>query len=325
MAFANYNESAWNMKGNTLELEDYINKFKNLKSNKVHMFKRWLNGSRYVLLWGNSKTINFTSDWSLRSYKSENPSREIEACIDIKNNTLTIFDLNILEKGANVFGYKFSWNVTVSHHWGTNTLYEGTKHEIKGAKRCTELKSKNQKDFPYAWNGMKIDLGTYKVINKPPQEVKDKLDYWKEVTRIQRNASSRARRANLRALERLDIYRNTGNINDIEMEDAFRLFNVSERREVIDAFGMDTILANCESEVLDKDVVDDRPYEVVRVKVEDKTMPDGSRWCNYLRMVNPSTSEIHFEGVPNTQSTVQTALSWRDGDAGAYVKPIVLT
>jgi hypothetical protein len=42
-------------------------------------------------------------------------------------------------------------------------------------------------------------------------------------------------------------------------------------------------------------------------------------------MVNPSTSEIHFEGVPNTQSTVQTALSWRDGDAGAYVKPIVLT
>ena len=69
------------------------------------------------------------------------------------------------------------------------------------------------------------------------------MDYWKEVTRIQRNASARARRANLKALERLDIYRNTGNINDIEMEDAFRLFNVSERREVIDAFG----LHNCEA------------------------------------------------------------------------------
>jgi hypothetical protein len=319
MAFANYNERPWNV--TNIELLDYVDKFKNLKSNKTHMFKRWLNGSRFVLLWGNNKTINFTSDWSLKSNKSEDPSREIEACIDIKNNTLTIFDVNILEQGANVFGNHFSGYITVSHHWGTRTLYEGTKHEIKGA----ELKSKKQKDFPYAWRGMKFDLDTYKVINDPPKEIRQKMDYWKEVTRIQRNASSRARRANLKALERLDIYRNTGNINDIEMKDAFRLFNVSERREVIDAFGMDTILASCESEVLDLDKVDNRPYEVVRVKVEDKTMPDGSRWCNYLRMVNPSTSEVHFEGVPNTQNTVQTALSWRDGDEGAYVKPIVLT
>jgi hypothetical protein len=323
MAFANYNERPWNV--TNIELLDYVDKFKNLKSNKTHMFKRWLNGSRFVLLWGNNKTINFTSDWSLKSNKSEDPSREIEACIDIKNNTLTIFDVNILEQGANVFGNHFSGYITVSHHWGTRTLYEGTKHEIKGAQSCAELKSKNQKDFPYAWRGMKFDLDTYKVINDPPKEIRQKMDYWKEVTRIQRNASSRARRANLKALERLDIYRNTGNINDIEMKDAFRLFNVSERREVIDAFGMDTILASCESEVLDLDKVDNRPYEVVRVKVEDKTMPDGSRWCNYLRMVNPSTSEVHFEGVPNTQNTVQTALSWRDGDEGAYVKPIVLT
>jgi hypothetical protein len=41
-------------------------------------------------------------------------------------------------------------------------------------------------------------------------------------------------------------------------------------------------------------------------------------------MVNPSTSEIHFEGIPNTESTVIDALKWRDGDY-EYVKPIVLT
>jgi hypothetical protein len=98
MAFANYNERPWNV--TNIELLDYVDKFKNLKSNKTHMFKRWLNGSRFVLLWGNNKTINFTSDWSLKSNKSEDPSREIEACIDIKNNTLTIFDVNILEQGA---------------------------------------------------------------------------------------------------------------------------------------------------------------------------------------------------------------------------------
>ena len=325
MAFANFDRHAWNLKGNNIELQDYINKFSNLKSNKVHMFRRWLNGSRYVLLWGNKKTLNFTSDWSLRSRAEQSPNRSIDASINIKTNTLTVFDIEILEQGANVFCDKFSSNITISRHWGTRPLYENTKYEKKGAKSVTELKNNQHKKDVYAWSGMKIDLDTYKVINKPPKEVKDRLEYWKEITRIQRNASARARRANFRALERLDIYRNTGNINDIEMEDAFRLFNVSERREVIDAFGMDTILANCESEVLNKDTVDDRPYEVVRVKVEDKTMPDGSRWCNYLRMVNPSTSEIHFEGVPNTQNTVQNALMWRDGDKETYVKPIVLT
>jgi len=323
MGFANYNERAWNVRD--LELQDYVDKFKNLKSNKTHMFKRWLNGSRYVLLWGNNKTINFTSDWSLKSDKSDDPSRTTEASIDLKTNILTVFDIGLLEQGANVFGHKFSYNITITYHWGTNTLYEGTKHEIKSAKHCAELKSKKQKDFPYAWRGMKFDLDTYKVINDPPKKVRQKMDYWKEVTRIQRNASARARRANLKALERLDIYRNTGNINDIEMEDAFRLFNVSERREVIDAFGMDSILANCETKVLNKDEIDGRPYEVVKVKVEDKTFPDGARWCNYLRMVNPSTSEIHFEGIPNTENTVKKALMWRDGDTENYVKPIVLT
>ena len=93
MGFANYNERAWNVRD--LELQDYVDKFKNLKSNKTHMFKRWLNGSRFVLLWGNNKTINFTSDWSLKSDKSEDPSREIEACIDIKTNTLTVFDIGL--------------------------------------------------------------------------------------------------------------------------------------------------------------------------------------------------------------------------------------
>tara|TARA_R100001594_G_scaffold77860_3_gene112418 strand:+ start:14030 stop:15007 length:978 start_codon:yes stop_codon:yes gene_type:complete len=325
MAWANYDHRTWypENRNKEHELADYIHGFQTLNNNDIHMLKRYLNGSRWVLFWGNKKYINIIADASI-NYGTKMPSNTIGAKINIKDNTLTVYDLELLQSGANVFCYSFSGSVTVRYHWGTNVLYQGTKHEIPSAEPCSELDSKHKEDI-YAWSGMKFDLETYKVINKPPKEVKEKLNRWKEITRIQKNASARARRANLRAFKRLDIYRNTGNINDIEMEDAFRLFNVSERREVIDAFGMDTILANCESEVLDKDTVDDRPYEVVRVKVEDKTMPDGSRWCNYLRMVNPSTSEIHFEGVPNTQNTVQNALMWRDGDKETYVKPIVLT
>ena len=98
MGFANYNQRAWNVRD--LELQDYVDKFKNLKSNKTHMFKRWLNGSRYVLLWGNNKTINFTSDWSLKSDKSDDPSRTTEASIDLKTNTLTVTSTNPLIPGT---------------------------------------------------------------------------------------------------------------------------------------------------------------------------------------------------------------------------------
>ena len=69
----------------------------------------------------------------------------------------------------------------------------------------------------------------------------------------------------------------------------------------------------------------------------------------YLEMINPSTGESHFEGVPNTdnagwgdslnKATVKAALTWRDNDTliqsgnswsrnapngSEYVKPIVL-
>jgi len=53
-------------------------------------------------------------------------------------------------------------------------------------------------------------------------------------------------------------------------------------------------------------------------------------------MVNPSTDEIHFEGVPNlngdrgwgglTKETVKHALAWRDSDTGnEYEVPVILT
>ena len=117
---------------------------------------------------------------------------------------------------------------------------------------------------------------------------------------------------------------NTKNIADLDMKDAFRLFNVSERRVVIEAFGMDKILNDCNKKTLDDDVIDGRPYQVVSVEVEDKGLPSGTRWCNYLQMVNPSTKEIHFEGIPNTENTVLEALAWRDGES-QYIKPIALT
>ena len=70
---------------------------------------------------------------------------------------------------------------------------------------------------------------------------------------------------------------------------------------------------------------------------------DEEELGTYLRMINPSTGEIHFEGVPNYNKyfasdsdrqwardntilspTVRAALAWRDNET-RYAIPIKLT
>ena len=119
------------------------------------------------------------------------------------------------------------------------------------------------------------------------------------------------------------------------MDDIFKLQNVSERRELIAHFGIDAVLASLETETVDTDTIDGRQYSLVTVEIPDNSVA-GFRNGTYLRMVNPSTDEIHFEGVPNlngdrgwgglTKETVKHALAWRDSDSGGeYKKPVILT
>jgi len=328
----NHVESSHWRRGKFDNIKDIIDMYKRTKpseQNRIHFYKRWINGSRYALYHGNAKIINVNIDYHLSGEYNEKaegriPSCKIDASIDVKKNMLTVYDYNVLDRGSYLFGTDFHDTIRAQWHYGFTKLYGGTEHEIPECDSFYELKSPHKED-KYCFIGMEIDLETYKVLNNPPKAIKEKADAWFNQSRIRRNASARARRKNKLAQERLEKYRLSQDINDLDMKDAFRLFNVSERRVVIETFGMDTILANCNSNVLNSDKIDDRPYDLVQVEVEDTTVPNGVRWCNYLRMVNPSTAEIHFEGVPNTENTVQKALMWRDGDKESYVKPVVLT
>jgi hypothetical protein len=128
------------------------------------------------------------------------------------------------------------------------------------------------------------------------------------------------------------------------MDDVFKLQNVSHRRYIIDYYGMDTILAGLESTVIDSATIRGNPYELIEVDIPFSNWRDleVNQKGTYLRMVNPSTSEIHFEGVPNYDKwlarsrdkderdetilspTVRAALAWRDGET-RYAIPIKLT
>ena len=130
-------------------------------------------------------------------------------------------------------------------------------------------------------------------------------------------------------------------VSQLPMTDVFKLQNVSHRQRLINYFGINAILARLESEVIDSDVINGNPYALVTVTFPFSNIGEVEKGT-YLRMVNPSTDEIHFEGVPNydrsllrnrsrwerretiSSPTVRAALAWRDGER-VYSVPKILT
>ena len=131
-------------------------------------------------------------------------------------------------------------------------------------------------------------------------------------------------------------------VSKLPMDDVFKLQNVSHRKYIIDYYGMDTILAGLESSVIDSDIINGNAYELIEVVIPFSNREDEEELGTYLRMINPSTDEIHFEGVPNYNKsfassrdewdrdntilspTVRGALAWRDNET-RYTIPKKLT
>lgn len=235
------------------------------------------------------------------------------------------------------------------------------------------------------WYGMKIDLKTGLLANKIHKDSAKAYKTAKEQDRVQRKRNYIANRENTKALNR---YRKAGgdtesarggwnktsqrwiqpevgvgveNINwdVIPMDDVFRHRNATLRSNIIEHYGMNAILATLEHEVVDEDTIDGRHYKLLDVTIPDfsNARAIGDPINNndsykglYLEMINPSTGESHFEGVPNAgnggwsmnslkKATVKAALTWRDDDirvqsgnswgnnsptGDEYVEPIVL-
>ena len=256
-------------------------------------------------------------------------------------------------------------------------------YKIRYCRSAYFMKTHDGNEFT-PWFGMKIDLKTGLLVNKPTKIAKKYYKTAKEQDTVQRKRNYIANRENTKALER---YRKAGgdtesarggwnrdtqkwkqpevgvgveNINwdVIPMDDVFRHRNATLRSNIIEHYGMNAILATLESEVVDEDTIDGRYYKLL-----DVTIPDFSnaRQMNdpvnnndaykglYLEMINPSTGESHFEGVPNAndagwgdsikKATVKAALTWRDNDmliqsgnswsrnaptGSEYVKPTIL-
>ena len=250
-----------------------------------------------------------------------------------------------------------------SHYWrcGTGDLIRqldrqgicprGDKaYKVRYCRKAYFMRTHDGNEFS-PWKGIKIDLKTGLLANKPTKMAKEMYKDAKEVDRIQRKRNYTANKENTKALERYrkaggdtsfrdSIWRDGKRIDLIDetlktidwslipMDDVFRHRNATLRSNIIEHYGMNAILAKLDHVVVDEETIDGRPYKLLDVTIPDfsDNTPgfDGSYKGLYLEMINPSTGESHFEGIPNAnnsnwgiglkEATVKAALTWRDND-----------
>ena len=175
------------------------------------------------------------------------------------------------------------------------------------------------------WLGMKVNLLTGKLVNKPAKHAIIRYNKAKETDRKARKANRIANKNNSDANAR---YLNAdGDFSLLPIDDVFKLRNTDRRNDILNFHGLEKILSTLKSKVEDEDTIDGRLYKLLNVYIPDESSgQERHSWCLYLQMINPSTGESHFEGIPNVDSrrgwnssqigeaTVKAALSWRDGD-----------
>ena len=192
--------------------------------------------------------------------------------------------------------------------------------------------------FPmkFTWEG--------NLVGRIPKKAKDiAIDCYQADRKI-RNSNARSNYQNTRVVRLMKLAESKSDWSKLKTSDVFCLTNVAKRTELLEHFGSETVLATLDHEVVHKDEIDGRKYELLRFQIpssgfdwmEGKRVRRDTVPATYLKMINPSTGESCIEGIPNntkntwrreiTTATVQEALAWRDGDlVGKYVVPVALT
>lgn len=89
---------------------------------------------------------------------------------------------------------------------------------------------------------------------------------------------------------------------NLKAKDILDIKNAEQRMQAMKHKGMGHFFDALEFKVLDKK----NGYELLLVDHQGEM-------CEYLKMVNPSTGEIHLEGINPGLDTVDKALAWRNG------------
>ena len=342
-----------------INIEDY--KAKYISNSKVEwliehgkvnetVFFRGLVGDRYNIYTFtkvSKKCINIYNVWN--EYSQETSQAYFIGCI--KSYKLTIKD------GTRNWSWRNAPGDTLKQLLRQGVCSRGDKlYSIRYLRSCYVVKYFDKTETA-AWPNMTINLKTGLPIGRIPKQAKLDYNKAKETDKAQRKRNYIANRENTKALNRYrkaggdtefarggwdgsrwkrpEVGAGTENIDwsQIPIDDVFRHRNATLRSNIIEHYGMNAIIATLDYEVVDEDTIDGRYYKLLDVTIPDfsntRGLNDTSNNTDsykglYLEMINPSTGESHFEGIPNVgergwnsikEGTVKAALSWRDNDA----------
>ena len=364
-----------------IKFDDYADKNLYLSNHKIEwlieygkiretMFFKGETGDRYniyVFTKRNKNTIDIHQVYDTWSHETNQGSY----LATIKNYILNI-------TGRRQFSWKGYAGETIKQlmRQGIEPLQDDKQFKIRYCRSAYFMKTCDDNEFT-PWLNMKIDLKTGLLLNKPNKESQKEYNEAKNTDTAQRKRNYIANRENRKALarykkaggdtnfrpatwnngervENIDKTLETMDWSLIPIDDVFRHRNATLRSNIIEHYGMNAILATLEHEVVDEETIDGRHYKLLDVTIPDfsDNSPefDGTYKGLYLEMINPSTGESHFEGVPNVsttnwgsgleEATIRAALTWRDNDIAIqlnntwvthgkarteqYVEPIVL-
>ena len=243
----------------------------------------------------------------------------------------------------------YSYGATLKQLMRQGVMSKKHPWKIRYCRNAFLVKLDDKTEFT-PWKGMKINIKTGKLVSKPNRTSIKAYKHAKETDRLQRKRNALANKNNTEALER---YRKAGGdtasaragwVHDgsdrrwrnaeegvgtekikwdmIPIDDIFKHRNATLRSNILEHYGIDTLLKTLQHDVVDIDFIDKREYKLLNVEIPDESTGRSIATKGlYLEMINPSTGESHFEGIANVgqwnapkEATVKEALAWRDDD-----------
>ena len=249
--------------------------------------------------------------------------------------TIQNYILRMVGKDSSYWNYNGGWGYTIKQLMRQGVMPRNPKKlwKIRFCRSAFIMRlsdsvvSKEETLEFNPWIGMKIDLKTGKLVNKPNKVSVKEYKEAKATDSRARKANRIANKNNADALVRYHTAK--GNYALLPMDDVFKHRNVEYRTDILNFYGLEKILGTLETKVEDEDTIDGRFYRLINVNIPDLASgQERHEWGLYLEMINPSTGESHFEGIANVrdnsngfsgggniaEATVKAALSWRDGD-----------
>ena len=199
-------------------------------------------------------------------------------------------------------------------------VYYTYRTEVPGKTKAIICKIPLYEGITFNFDGIPNNTNTEKA-----KQAQKAFDLYFDHYRSRQQTLRKANTENREATNRIHRARSENNFNQVRPEDAFKVRNVSERRLYLEHFSIQEIIEKMNPEVVNKANFNNTEYELIKFPHPDPNNRFPN--CYYLKMINPSTGEVHLEGVGPYQDsngikeeTVEAALKWRDGDGAVDVK-----